>query len=174
LRESHCEAIQVPVARANVEVLAVGRDRTLTSTTFPMLSANLAVDVDVDFVDTPAPPLIADVTPTQTQSFNPGWISVAGQGFTMTSSIEIDGEPMNPFFIKVFADGDLQFLPPLLAQAARLVVQPLDALALGGFSIGAVPVAASGFVFESQILTFDIHGVTGTSPIMSTTVFSFP
>jgi hypothetical protein len=67
----------------------------------------------LDFVDQPLPPLIVDVTPKQTQSFNPGWIRVTGQGFTMTSAVEVDGEPMNPFFVRVFADEELQFRPPV-------------------------------------------------------------
>ena len=203
----------------------------------------------LDFVDTPLPPLIADVTPSQTQSFNPGWISVTGQGFTMTSAVEIDGVPMDPFFVRVFADELLQFRPPvpdvlgmlevrilapggestsfqvavtgndppilavnslvlegqpmswswggpegdtallllslspetiasagfvLLANAARWVVQPLDAQALGGVSISAVPPATSGLIFYSQIVTFDGHGLSGVSPILSTTVFGLP
>ena len=67
----------------------------------------------LEFAEPPRPTVINALENTEVSAYNTGWVSVYGEGFTKTQAVEVDGEPMDPFFFRVVADEKLELRPPV-------------------------------------------------------------
>ncbi len=67
----------------------------------------------LDFAQPPSAPEVYTTSPHVVHNLLTEWVTVEGRGFTKTEVVEVDGEPIDPFYVNVFGDGQLAFYPPV-------------------------------------------------------------